>query len=213
MTPVDLSVSALAAKRDGITYRRRDGHPRCRSSWTPRCRRGRGRQCPRARRGCAGPSAQGSAVQGNRGLTPRTLSAPISLTRRSCMVPTELPSASVLKLPRSPTWRSSSVGAPCVLPKGLTAVVSIYIHRERERERGRTVRAGGGAAVGVVTELVDVEGALRVGVVALDVPRDGGGRVLVGLLEGHGARDLGVSAQDSDWAGQRVPASHEGGRP
>jgi hypothetical protein len=60
------------------------------------------------------------------------------------------------------------------------------------------VRAGGGAAVGVVTELVDVEGTLGVGVVALDVPRDGGGGTLVGLLEGHVAGDLGVTAENSN---------------
>jgi|SRR5687767_2904628 hypothetical protein len=61
-----------------------------------------------------------------------------------------------------------------------------------------TVRASGGAAVGVVTEGVDVEAALRVGVVSGNVPRDGGGGVLVGLLEGHGAGDLGVTTEDAD---------------
>ena len=61
-----------------------------------------------------------------------------------------------------------------------------------------TVRASGGAAVGVVTELVDVETTLSVGVVAGDVPGDGGRGVLVSLLEGDGARDLGVSADDSN---------------
>jgi hypothetical protein len=61
------------------------------------------------------------------------------------------------------------------------------------------VRAGRGTAVGVVTELVDVEATLGVGVVTGDVPGDGGGRVLVGLLEGDSAGDLGVSAEDSDW--------------
>jgi hypothetical protein len=62
----------------------------------------------------------------------------------------------------------------------------------------RTVRTSGGAAVGVVTELVDVEATLGVGVVALDVPGDGGGRVLVGLLEGDSAGDLGVTTEDSN---------------
>jgi hypothetical protein len=64
---------------------------------------------------------------------------------------------------------------------------------------GRTVGAGGGAAVGVVTELVDVEATLGVGVVASDVPGDGGGVTLRSLLEGDSAGDLGVSADDSDW--------------
>lgn len=61
------------------------------------------------------------------------------------------------------------------------------------------MRAGRGAAVGVVTELVDVESTLGVGVVAEDVPRDGGGGVLGGLLEGDGTVDLGVTTEDSDW--------------
>lgn len=60
------------------------------------------------------------------------------------------------------------------------------------------MRTSGGAAVGVVTELVDMEATLGVGVVALDVPRDSGGRVLVGLLEGDSAGDLGVTTEDSN---------------
>jgi hypothetical protein len=67
------------------------------------------------------------------------------------------------------------------------------------RNQGRTVGTGRGAAVGVVTELVDVEGTLGIGVVAGDVPGDGGGGVLVSLLEGDGTADLGVSAEDSNW--------------
>lgn len=59
--------------------------------------------------------------------------------------------------------------------------------------------AGRGATVGVVTELVDVEGTLSVGVVAGDVPGDGGGAVLGSLLEGDGTSDLRVSAEDSNW--------------
>jgi hypothetical protein len=60
------------------------------------------------------------------------------------------------------------------------------------------VRAGGSAAVGVVAEGMDVESALGVGVVAGDVPADGGGRGLGVLLKGNGTRDLGVSANDSN---------------
>jgi len=44
--------------------------------------------------------------------TPITLSGPISLTNLSLTVPLALPWASVLMLPRSPTWRTSSSGAP-----------------------------------------------------------------------------------------------------
>lgn len=71
----------------------------------------------------------------------------------------------------------------------------------RKRQPGsqeHTVRASGGAAVGVVTELVDMEGTLSVGVVAGDVPGDGGKGVRVRLLEGDGAGDLGVSAENSN---------------
>ena len=54
--------------------------------------------------------------------------------------------------------------------------------------------ACGGAAVGVVTELMDVDATLGVGVVASEVPGDSGSGVLISLLEGHGAGDLGVAA-------------------
>ena len=53
-------------------------------------------------------------------LTPRTLSGPINLMSLSVTVVLTLPWSSVLKLPMSPTWRSSSSGAPWVVPKGLT---------------------------------------------------------------------------------------------
>ena len=53
---------------------------------------------------------------------PSTLSGPISLMNLSETLPVALPWASVLKLPRSPTWRSLSEGAPWVLLWGLTVV-------------------------------------------------------------------------------------------
>lgn len=61
------------------------------------------------------------------------------------------------------------------------------------------MRAGGGAAVGVVTEGVNVHATLGVGVVAGDVPGDGGGSGLGGLLEGDGSGDLGVTTDDGNW--------------
>lgn len=67
-----------------------------------------------------------------------------------------------------------------------------------------TVRAGRGAAVGVVAEGVDVEAALGVGVVAGDIPRDGGGCRLGLLLEGDGTRDLRVSSDDGNYRGPDV---------
>lgn len=54
----------------------------------------------------------------------------------------------------------------------ICSLMPVYI---RGRDAGRTVRTGAGAAVGVVTELVNVEAALGVGIVALEVVGDGGG--------------------------------------
>lgn len=63
---------------------------------------------------------------------------------------------------------------------------------------GVEVRAGRGAAVGVVAKGVDVEATLGVGVIAGDVVGDGGRGTLRGLLEDDGAGDLGVSSEDSN---------------
>jgi hypothetical protein len=60
------------------------------------------------------------------------------------------------------------------------------------------VRAGRGAAIGVVTKGVDVEATLGVGVIAGDVVGDGGRGTLRGLLEDDGAGDLCVSSEDSN---------------
>lgn len=61
-----------------------------------------------------------------------------------------------------------------------------------------TVRTGRGAAVGVVAKGVNVESALGVGVVAADVPGDGGRGRLGLLLEDDGAGDLGVTTEDGN---------------
>jgi hypothetical protein len=61
-----------------------------------------------------------------------------------------------------------------------------------------TVRAGRGAAVGVVAKGVDVEATLGVGVIAGDVVGDGGRGTLRVLLEDDGAGDLCVSSEDSN---------------
>lgn len=60
------------------------------------------------------------------------------------------------------------------------------------------MRAGRGAAVGVVTKGVDVHAALGIGIMAGDVPADSGRRRLQLLLEGDDSRDLGVTADDSN---------------
>lgn len=72
---------------------------------------------------------------------------------------------------------------------------------------GVEVRAGGGAAVGVVAELVDVEATLRVGVVALDLVLDHGGGVLVLLGELDDTGDTGVAAEGSNCEEESMSAS------
>lgn len=67
--------------------------------------------------------------------------------------------------------------------------------------------ASGCAAVGVVTEGVDVEATLGVRVVARDVKGDGGGVGLGGLLESDGSGNLGVTSEDSDWRHTRTMVS------
>lgn len=69
-----------------------------------------------------------------------------------------------------------------------------------------TVRPGGGAAVGVVTELVNVHATLGVGIVARDIPGDGRWRGFRLLFEGHRARDLGVTAERCHWRQREVSA-------
>jgi len=63
---------------------------------------------------------------------------------------------------------------------------------------GVEVRASRCASVGVIAEGMDVHSTLSVGVVAGDVPCDGRRRGLIGLLEGDGALDVGVSSDDGD---------------
>lgn len=70
------------------------------------------------------------------------------------------------------------------------------MNHEQRKGPALTVRAGRGATVGVVTELVNVHATLGIGIVTGDVVGDGGGRGLVGLLEGDGAGDLRVSSDE-----------------
>lgn len=60
-----------------------------------------------------------------------------------------------------------------------------------------TVRAGRGAAVGVVTKGVDVHATLGIGVVASDIPANSGGLRLGGLLKGDSASNLGVTTNNT----------------
>ena len=63
------------------------------------------------------------------------------------------------------------------------------------------MRSGARAAVGVVTELVDVHAALGGGIVARDVVGDGCWGGFGRLLEGDGSADFGVAAEDCDCIG------------
>ena len=57
-----------------------------------------------------------------------------------------------------------------------------------------------GAAVGVVTEGMDVHATLSASVVASDVPCDGSWGRLGLLLEGDGTGDLGVTSDGCNYA-------------
>lgn len=75
----------------------------------------------------------------------------------------------------------------------------IHSSKHRQGAERLTVRASGCAAVGVVTEGVDMHATLGVGIVAGDVPANGGQGVLGLLLEGDGALDVGVTTNDSNY--------------
>jgi hypothetical protein len=61
--------------------------------------------------------------------------------------------------------------------------------------------AGGGAAVGVIAELMDVHATLSIGVVTSDIPCDCSRGGLRFLLEGNGAGDLRVPSDGCNYKG------------
>ena len=65
--------------------------------------------------------------------------------------------------------------------------------------------ASAGASIGVVAKLVDVHASLGGGIATLDVISDGRGRRFRRLLEGDGASNGRVTAEDCDCSveGQR----------
>lgn len=78
----------------------------------------------------------------------------------------------------------------------------------------RTVRSSAGAAVGVVSEGVNVHATLRVGVVTGNVPFNGRGRCLAVLGEGDGALDVGVTTENGNCSSSAmVSAEGHGGAP
>lgn len=62
-----------------------------------------------------------------------------------------------------------------------------------------TMGPSGGAAVGVVTELMDVHATLSIGVVASDVPCNSGWGGLRFLLEGNSSGNLRVTSNGCDY--------------
>jgi hypothetical protein len=66
------------------------------------------------------------------------------------------------------------------------------------------VRTGTRASIGVVAKSVNVHTTLSVGIVASDVPGNGGVGRLRGLLEDDGTRDFGVTSENSDYIAQSV---------
>lgn len=58
------------------------------------------------------------------------------------------------------------------------------------------MRSSAGAAVGVVTKLMDMHATLGGGVVAFDVVGDGGRAGLGVLRESHSAVDVGIATED-----------------
>jgi len=58
------------------------------------------------------------------------------------------------------------------------------------------VRTSACATVGVVAVSVDVHATLSVGIISGNVPCDGGVAGLVGLLEGNGSSDLGITTEE-----------------
>ena len=60
------------------------------------------------------------------------------------------------------------------------------------------MRAGRGAAVGVVAKGVNVHATLRAGILTRDIPGDGGRGGFGLLLKGDGTLDVGVSTEDGD---------------
>jgi hypothetical protein len=70
-----------------------------------------------------------------------------------------------------------------------------------------TVGTSGCAAVGVVTELMNVHATLSIGIVASYIPCDGGWGGFRGLLEGNSSGNLRVPPDGSNY-NRRGPSQH-----
>jgi len=81
----------------------------------------------------------------------------------------------------------------------VTNVADLILRSTVGLAKGVEVGASRSATVGVVTELVDVETTESVGIVALDVPRDGGRSFSRSLLESNDTGDGRISSNNSDY--------------
>ena len=67
---------------------------------------------------------------------------------------------------------------------------------------------GAGAAVGIVTELVDVHATLGGSITAFNIVRNGRWGRLGRLLKGHSAGDTGIASKDRDCTKELISYLH-----
>ena len=70
------------------------------------------------------------------------------------------------------------------------------------------MRTGAGAAVGIVTELVDVHATLSGSITAFDIVRNGRWGRLGRLLKGHSAGDTGIASKDRNCTRELISYVH-----
>lgn len=73
-----------------------------------------------------------------------------------------------------------------------------------------TVRTGTGAAVGIVSELVNVDSSFGRRIITGDIIGDGGRRGFGSLLKIDGAADLGVTTENCDCKRKNQSVSEKG---
>lgn len=81
----------------------------------------------------------------------------------------------------------SAVCSRLPLPSHIYDAGTSEYQQSRRKVATRTMRTGRSASIGVVSKLMDVEASLGVGIVASEVPGDGGGRGLGLLLKDNGS--------------------------
>lgn len=135
------------------THRKRGEHQRCRSSWTPRCRHGRGRQYRREQQGYAIFCQHIVNCHWGTGIT----------YAKDALGTDQFDELVLLGA------NGVALGIGLEVTK-VTDVTNLILGGTVGFAEGVEVGPSRGAAVGVVTELVDVEATLSVGIVAGNVP-------------------------------------------